>query len=67
MGLIGQNISGHSFTNSSSPRLRWVTEPDIRGTFSILSTCIVTLVLCVWTAIHLNVPGHKEGAMKLYT
>ncbi|KAK3351893.1 hypothetical protein B0H65DRAFT_421390, partial [Neurospora tetraspora] len=41
-------------------------EPDLRGTFSILSTCIVTLVLCVWTAIHLNAPEHKEGAIKLY-
>ncbi|KAK1782982.1 hypothetical protein QBC45DRAFT_317855 [Copromyces sp. CBS 386.78] len=64
MGLTGQDIFGHSFTNSSSPR--WVAEPDSRGTFSILSTCVVTLVLCVWTAIHLNVPGHREGAMRLY-
>lgn len=64
MAQMGQNIFGHSFTNSSSPR--WVAEPDSRGTFIILPTCIVTLVLCVWTAIHLNVPGHKEGAMRLY-
>ena len=61
MGIMDQNIFGHNFT---SPR--WVAEPDYRGTFSILSTCIVTLVLCVWTAIHLNVPGHQEGAVRLY-
>ena len=38
----------------------WVSEPDGRGTFSILSSCVLTLSLCVYTAIHLNVPGINE-------
>ena len=47
------------FGNSSTPNpANWKSEPLERGTYSILSTCIITLGLCVWTAIHLNVPEH---------
>ncbi|KAL8805232.1 MAG: hypothetical protein Q9182_002107 [Xanthomendoza sp. 2 TL-2023] len=37
----------------------WKPSPTSRCTFDLLSTCITTLVLCVWTAVHLNVypPG----------
>ncbi|KAI5841987.1 hypothetical protein DFP73DRAFT_454743, partial [Morchella snyderi] len=30
-------------------------EPDTRGSMTIVTTCIVTLGLCVWTSIHVNV------------
>lgn len=35
-------------------------EPATRGTFNILSTCLMTLALCAWTAIHLNVPANQK-------
>ncbi len=38
----------------------WVPDPNNRGTWSLLYSCIFTLVLCVWTAIHLNVPAHGK-------
>ncbi|SPO01171.1 uncharacterized protein DNG_03918 [Cephalotrichum gorgonifer] len=48
------------FGNSSTPNAaNWRPEPRERGTYSILSTCIITLGLCVWTAVHLNVPAHR--------
>ncbi|KAM5385658.1 hypothetical protein ACJZ2D_000857 [Fusarium nematophilum] len=41
----------------------WVSEPDTRGTFRLLYSCLFTLTLCVYTAIHLNVPRrHETGA-----
>ncbi|KAK4206521.1 hypothetical protein QBC37DRAFT_458824 [Rhypophila decipiens] len=44
-------------TNTTDPEiLGWVQEPDGRGSFSILKSCVITLVLCVYTALHLNVP-----------
>lgn len=33
----------------------WVSEPDGRGTWKVLSSCVLTLFFCVFTAIHLNV------------
>jgi hypothetical protein len=35
---------------------QWVSAPLYRGTFEILYSCTFTLALCVYTAIHLNVP-----------
>lgn len=38
----------------------WVQDPDGRGTFTILSSCIITLSLCVYTSIHLIVRPYKQ-------
>ena len=40
--------------------VHWKPSSETRGTFDILSTCIITMLLCVWTAVHLNVspPGN---------
>lgn len=37
----------------------WQPEPLGRGTYGLLSSCILTMVLCVWTAVHLNLPEHR--------
>lgn len=36
--------------------VHWRASPTVRGTFDILSSCIITMLLCVWTAVHLNIP-----------
>ncbi|KAJ7183863.1 hypothetical protein C8R46DRAFT_1027508 [Mycena filopes] len=41
-------------------------EPNTRGTYSLVSSCIFTLGLCVWTAIHLNVPEQAPGARQFF-
>ncbi|ROV92317.1 hypothetical protein VSDG_07303 [Cytospora chrysosperma] len=35
----------------------WQPQPNYRGTFGIISTCFVTLALCTWKIVHLNLPG----------
>lgn len=45
-------------TNNSTIVSGWVDDPDGRGTFTIVSSCVLTLSLCVYTAIHLNVRPH---------
>jgi hypothetical protein len=51
----------HPFGNSSTfPPAEWHPEPRHRGTYSVLSTCLVTMSLCIWTAVHLNLPEHKK-------
>ena len=35
----------------------WVSDPNGRGTFSLVVSCLLTLSLCVWSAMHLNIPG----------
>lgn len=44
----------------------WVSEPNYRGTFSIFSLCASTLTICVWNAIHLDVPMYRESKIKSF-
>lgn len=48
-------------TPGSNVTVKWQPEPETRGTFTILSTCLITMALCVWSSVHLNLPG-KPGS-----
>lgn len=51
----------HSRANSSEPSIvGYVSDPNGRGTSSLVISCLLTLVLCVWSALHLNVPMQAE-------
>ncbi|KAK4215436.1 hypothetical protein QBC37DRAFT_459012 [Rhypophila decipiens] len=53
-------------TNTTNAEiLGWVQEPDGRGSFSILKSCVITLVLCVYTALHLNIPPANSTKLLL--
>ncbi|KAK3364564.1 hypothetical protein B0T25DRAFT_443028 [Lasiosphaeria hispida] len=39
----------------------FVAEPSGRGTLSLLYSCLGVLLICVWGALHLNLPKPNEG------
>ena len=41
-------------------------EPDGRGTFGIIRSCLFTLALCVYTSLHLNIVAVDEGKIALF-
>ena len=43
-------------------KAHWQPPPNSRGSFEILSTCLITLGLCIWTAVHLNIPERYQRA-----
>ena len=45
----------------SNDTVEWAAEPATRGTFTLLSTCIITLTLCVWSSVHLNLLGNDRS------
>ena len=50
-----------------APPVNWQPDPSTRGTTDILSTCLITLGLCLWSALHLNIPQHgKSSQQKWY-
>src|SRR5271154_2319138 len=51
--VSGAPTNSSSGTDSASPS--YVAGPSGRGTVGLLTQCVVTLLLCVWTAIHLNI------------
>jgi hypothetical protein len=57
----------HPLGNSTVlPAAGWHPEPRTRGTFSILSSCLITMSLCIWTSLHLNLPEHKKEHLQKY-
>ncbi len=44
----------------------YVDDPKGRGTVGIIVSCLVTLALCVWSALHLNVRMKSETRAQRY-
>ncbi|KAK7972231.1 hypothetical protein PG988_006365 [Apiospora saccharicola] len=44
----------------------YVNDPDGRGTPSLIISCLLTLVLCVWSALHLNVPSQHATRLDIF-
>ncbi|KAI4263851.1 MAG: hypothetical protein L6R42_001013 [Xanthoria sp. 1 TBL-2021] len=51
---------------SQGRRDGWVSQPDGRGTFDILWSCLITIFLCTWVSLHLNVPASHEQYRHLF-
>lgn len=49
---------------SISQRVGWVEDPNGRGTFGLVVSCLSTLLLCVYSAMHLNLPMYKESSAR---
>ena len=43
-------------TTPSNPPFKWLGEPRQRGTLGIFSLCFSTSIICIWSALHFNVP-----------
>ena len=39
----------------------WISEPSTRGTWSLLYSCFFTIGLCIWTAIHPDIPSFQHS------
>ena len=51
-----------SRANSTAPHTAtWRSGPtvDTRGTWDIISICLSTLLICVWKAVHIDIPLHQ--------
>ena len=54
-----------SVSNTTSIEfVSFVSDPSGRGTLSLIISCLLTLVLCVWSALHLNVPPQSRTRIK---
>jgi hypothetical protein len=54
--LLALSLSVRRSTASSVQTTAWYTAPNFRSTWDLLISCILTLTICVWSALHLNVP-----------
>ena len=49
-----------SNSSAGTSLVGYVGDPNGRGTASLVISCLVTLLLCVWSALHLNVPAQSQ-------
>ncbi|KAL2074890.1 hypothetical protein VTL71DRAFT_8670 [Oculimacula yallundae] len=63
---ITNTTSSNATASSKDFAPSWVSEPGGRGTWKLLYSCVFTLTLCVWTSVHLNVPGYGESTWHIY-
>jgi len=47
------------------PSFLWKPEPTQRGTFGIFFFCFSTLIICVWSALHFDIPATRIPIDKL--
>ena len=58
--LLAANGNKTLFNSEIAPA--WATTSNVRSTSDLLWTCVLTLVICVFTVIHINVPQPNETA-----
>jgi hypothetical protein len=44
----------------------WISEPSGRGTASLLYNCLLTIFLCVWSAMHTPIPERNKSRTKSF-
>ena len=42
----------------------WVADPSCRGTFGIVSLCLSTLLICIWSSIHRDIPLQRLSGFR---
>jgi hypothetical protein len=67
VGTVASQLSlaaGNLTTLRTEPAPPWASSATYRGTTDILWSCLLTLLACVYTAIHLNVPPANWGRLR---
>ena len=59
-------IPATNTTTPSNPPYKWIGEPNQRGTFGIISLCFSTLIICIWSTLHFNVPAKRYTATRRF-
>ena len=61
---LAKDLTVSSNVTVDNDYVGYVRDPDGRGTASLIISCLLTLVLCVWSALHLNVPQDSATAFQ---
>lgn len=65
MSLTSTRMSADVCTSPlHDPTASWKPNPNCRGTFGIISTCVATLLICAWSAVHVDIPSREMSTSK---
>ena len=56
LAVMGDTSLFSRANSTAPPTPSWRPSPNTRGTRDIVSTCLATLLICVWKAVHTDIP-----------
>ncbi|KAI0834949.1 hypothetical protein F5Y06DRAFT_277609 [Hypoxylon sp. FL0890] len=60
---LNTNLTADSIPNGTQ-LVGYVQDPNGRGTATLVLSSLLTLILCVWSALHLNVPRRDQTRLQ---
>lgn len=63
--LPGSSINDATLSAEPATVIGWVSGPNTRGTIDIVWGCLLTIFLCTWTALCLNIPHPHDGKLRI--
>lgn len=60
--LITSAYGDTNISTEETHHVGWKSEPNGRGTLGILFPCLITIGLCAWTAIHIDIIARPTSA-----
>ncbi|KAI1414673.1 hypothetical protein F5Y13DRAFT_197213 [Hypoxylon sp. FL1857] len=60
---LATNLTADSIPNGTQ-LVGYVQDPNGRGTATLVLSSLLTLILCVWSALHLNVPRRNQTKLQ---
>ena len=64
--MFNNTITVVPLNTGDGARRGWVDQPTERGTTDIIWTCLSTLIICLWTTLHLNLPAPDDGPWTIF-
>ncbi|KLO08944.1 hypothetical protein SCHPADRAFT_858427 [Schizopora paradoxa] len=61
-----QNTTLLSSSTETDPPFVWVPSSTTRGTLQILSLCASTTLICIWSAVHRDIPSRRLTGLHPY-
>ncbi len=56
------NTACFTFPSAGTGHAVWASSPSCRGTFEIISLCLTTTIICIWSSIHWDIPLRRVDA-----
>ncbi|KAI9658342.1 MAG: hypothetical protein M1821_002475 [Bathelium mastoideum] len=63
--ISGSTVNNATLGNASVSVVGWVSGPNSRGTIDIVWGSFLTIFLCTWTAVCLNIPHPKDKQLQI--
>lgn len=64
--VLGVSAQAADTNTTSIARVGCSWVPNDRNTTSLLQSCVITLLSCTWTVIHLNIPAPHESRFSFF-